>query len=688
MGKKSREKRERREKGILSKPKEEEKVQGAELWLKKIIFYGVCLTAFTPLIMSSRFFFPFVGPKSLYFMGLAEIIFFAWLFLIIFWPRYRPRFNLVLGVLIIYLFVLVLSTIFGVDPFYSFWSKFERMTGLLMMIHLFLFFLVVSSSFNKKDWIKLFLLSSFIGVVLVVVTYTSGDPFIRGKSTLGNDSFFGTVLLFYFFFALYLFFKSANYLKIYSLLACVIIGLGLLFSGARAAKLSLLGGLFLFFILYLVFNQKKKWIRVAGAVILGLVLLGAVLFSVLALEPESFVRKQIIERAVGESFGGRFVVWRGAWESFLERPFLGWGPETFEYAFLKHYNPCYGTPRCGNDIWYDRAHNIIFDTLVSTGILGMVSYLLIFGAVFWFLWRAYFKKKIDFWTSGIFSVLLIAYFVQNLTVFDMISSYMIFFLILGFVGSLAAENNDFDNRTQDENQGQRQDKKPNQALKQFIASLLFVFLIFSLFYFIIKPLKTDFYVIEAFKSKDPQRKLYFEKKALSSSYVGLYQIREQFIDGFANGLKAGKFKDVRVEDLKAHIDFLSREGEKTIKRVPFYFKAYLKLGQLYNAAVLFDASKLDQAENVLEKAIEVCPKNQQGYWELTQTKIFKRDFKNALSLAESALDLEPQMKTSWLIVLKIAKIIGDENLIKEKKEEALKVHPDLEGQVQKILSSS
>ena len=53
--------------------------------LRGIIFFSTLLILFTPLIASSLtsyFFFLFVGPKSLYFMGLVELAFFSWLILI------------------------------------------------------------------------------------------------------------------------------------------------------------------------------------------------------------------------------------------------------------------------------------------------------------------------------------------------------------------------------------------------------------------------------------------------------------------------------------------------------------------------------------------------------------------------------------------------------------------------------
>ena len=120
-------------------------------FLIKIIKIGLFLALFTPFVFYKNFYFPYVGPKSLYFLGVAEIVFFAWIVLAKKYPEYRPRFKGMTLFLFLFLAVMSLSALFGVNPSLSFWSKFERMTGVLMWLHLFVFYLVASSVMRKKD---------------------------------------------------------------------------------------------------------------------------------------------------------------------------------------------------------------------------------------------------------------------------------------------------------------------------------------------------------------------------------------------------------------------------------------------------------------------------------------------------------------------------------------------------------
>lgn len=640
----------------MVKNKKEKRV----IWLRDIcltvISGGTFLILFTPLILNTKFFFPFVGPKSLYFMAVAEIIFFAWLVLITFTPEYRPRLNPILGSLLLFLMILIVASALGVDPLYSFWSKFERMSGILMMFHLLAFFLVISTTFEIAEWRRIFVVSLLVGVIIAIISLVSENPSMRGGATIGNDSFLGTYLLFNLFLAIYLILKDE--FRNYSVICLLIMGGALFLSGARAAKISFFGGMILFFFLWLACHKTKK-VRLVGISLLIFSLIGGIYFAFSVPQPESFVRKQIIEKTLGETFGGRFIVWQKAWENFLDRPLLGWGPENFEFAFSKNYNPCFGTPRCGEDVWYDRAHNIIFDTLVTSGVLGILTYFGLFISAFYVLWKNYRKENFDFWITSTFSVLLISYSVQNLTVFDMVSSYMMFFLILGFIGSMGRQEI-----------FETEGKQVNLFLG-FLGVLFLILFAISFTKFVLLPLQTDFYTISALRAEPfSEERLSFYKKSLTLSPVGKYQITEFFVDTSVGSLS----DEAQSERVLEEFEFLAQELEKNINDSPLNFRSSLKLGQLYNVYWRFDSAKLQDAERILEKAIELSPVNQQAYFVLAQTKLYQGRPQEALDLAEKAVELETGLIRSHIIVIEVAKITGNFELVEKKIQEAIAIN--------------
>ena len=683
MGKKSRGKKEKREEDEI-KTVEQRKPH----FCLKIIQWGIYLILFTPLIINSKFFFPFVGPKSLYFMGLLEIILAAWIVLIVFRPKYRPTFNSLLATLIIFLAVFVLSSILGADLSRSFWSKFERMTGLLMQFHLFAFFLVLSSTFKeKKDynpptallegtWLKIFGVSVFTAVLMSVLSLLPEiglKNFLltaRGGATIGNTSFLATYLLFNLFLAIYLFFNTKAGFKIFSAISTIIITLGLFLSTGKAAIISFILGIFLLFLLWLIFSKTGKLRKVGIALLVLFCVLGLTLL-ILALHPQNFLHQTLTDK-----FGGaRFVVWEIGFKGWQERPWLGWGPENFEFVFAKHFNPCLFLSECGGEVWFDRAHNVLFDTLVSSGIIGFLSYLSVFIGAIYILWTKYLREKIiNFWTAGIFTVLLFAYFLQNLTVFDMINSYMMFFLVLGFIGSLASAPTNLETKPQ------RKSLTPNQ----WVTAFLLIFVIFSFFKFTIQPLMTDRYVIKAMQSPTPKERLLYYEKTLNISSLGKYQIRIFLADQLIRLSRQEAVQKIPREDLQREFDFLASELEKSIEEIPLDFHSYLKLSELYNAYILFDRGKLSRTEEILKKAIELSPKNQQAYWGLAQTRVLQGNTQEAISLSEKALYLEPKVLRSWQILIRVLEIAGQEDLAKEKVKEALKINPDWQRYFEEI----
>ena len=114
-----------------------------------------------------------------------------------------------------------------------------------------------------------------------------------------------------------------------------------------------------------------------------------------------------------------------------ERPILGWGQENYAIVFDKYYDP----RMYAQEPWFDRVHNIIFDWLVAGGIVGLAAYLSIFAATLWELWNKT-KAGVHIFTAAersIITGLLAGYFIHNLSVFDNVTSYILFGTVLAYL---------------------------------------------------------------------------------------------------------------------------------------------------------------------------------------------------------------------------------------------------------------
>ena len=693
MGKKSRAKRERREKNNLQDLSRD----GAGTETNRLLntsdspLERICLTIIrwsvyfmllTPLVVSGRFFFPFVGPKGLYLMALIEIAFFSWLILAIYRPQYRPKKTLLLWSLFAFLVILSVATIFGADPSRSFWSKFERMSGLLMWLHLFALFIVSSTSLrSKKVWRNIFLISTNVAIIVSFLFLlgragVKGLPIAKSGSTLGNSSFLATYLLFSLYFVLYLLFdlNRKGIRALYSFLlifAFIVLFITLVLSTGTAALLSSLGGLGLIVILWLAFKPRKKIVRKIGKAVLALSIIAFIVSIVFLYVPNSFVQKQLI-RVRGEA---RPLLWQSAKKGFLQRPVLGWGPQNFSFVFNQNFDPCFYLGECGGETRFDEAHNIIMDNLIDGGALGLIAYLSIYLSAFYLLWRAYSKKKINFLVAAIPTALLTAHFTQNLTVFDMPVSFLALFLTLGVVNFVTTEK---DNPSLSNNK----DKKQLSNFSLVFMAVLILFLL-SFSNFVVKPMRANFGIMKAMRATkiSAQEQIPFYKQSLYSSPMGKYQIRTYLAGELIK--KVQRRENYSAEEFQMVIKSL----EESVKSSPLDYFSYLVLGRVYNTYGILtnDKNEKEKAETTLEQAIALAPTKQDAYWDLSKVKFILGKKEESINLAQKAVDLEPKLAYAHTFLINVIQLTGNKELALQKAREAIKILPSLEPQLKAML---
>ena len=617
----------------------------------KIIEWGTYAILFTPLIFIKDYFFPFVSPKTIFFRIIVDIIFVAYLLLAVTNPRYRPKMSFLTIVISVFLAVLVLTSITGVNFERSFWSVFERMTGLLTFFHLFAFYLVLSSVFKERQqWEKILSVSILAGILVSFYALLSQDIITRGGGTLGNSSFFSAYILFNLFFALILLISKAGLWRIFYGLALLLFLASLFFNplGFTKGAVSALGiGAVLFAVGYMFFSRKKILKRAAPIVLILMVLLGILIVKNFYFQDRPFDLRDIPDRS-------RQIVWKISWQAWQERFWLGWGLENFNVPFIKHYDP--EIPITG-DIWYDRVHNIILDTGVSSGIVGLLSYLAIFGAAIWGLLKLLpevsAKKNLAI-PLGMIALLLV-YFLQNFWVFDMISSYLAFFLSLAFINFLISSQ-------------EKENKQKAVSLTSFSGGLLMVLTIFALFVNI-QSARASKLIFEGIAYPLEQAIPAFQK-AFQISPMVKFEGPEQFSTRI-NSLASQTGQNRQL--LQEGFELSEQEFKNSIADNPLDFRLRLFLGRHCNYSYHFSGNKekLALAEEALEESFKLGPDNQQVYFILAQTRFLQGRDEEALVLLQKVRDLEPRFAGAGWYLFKGYKLAG-------KYEEALALLKEME----------
>ena len=365
----------------------------------------------------------------------------------------------------IFISVLTISSIFGINFYRSFWGTGVRGEGLVTYFHLFLFFIILTSVFyKKKDWLQLLkitvLVSFFVSISIIfqklgVISLSAADSLSsRPSGVLGNPDFVPGYLIFGTFLALFLSLLEKSWQKrAFWAIAFFLNIFALLLTKTRGGWIGFFCAFTFLLVSFLVFYRKrfpnlKKIILLTILFILIFALV--VLFNQdkFGVEENSYFNRYLSIFKSSDSLKLRLISWQTGFSAFTEKPLLGWGVESYNFIYDKFFKIDYFSTLSVTG-GFDRAHNKIFNLLAENGILGLLSYLSIFFLVFYYLFkyklrgisRAFLQNKpnINSFIPFVFASLFIGYFIQNLFLFDTLSSYISFFLILGFLNKFSSE---------------------------------------------------------------------------------------------------------------------------------------------------------------------------------------------------------------------------------------------------------
>jgi O-antigen ligase len=308
---------------------------------KKILVSAVVVSLLVvilvPLIKADWFLFPFITGKNFVFRLAVEVGLASWLILIMRHPEYRPHRGPLLWAVGAFVLATILSTIFGVNPYRSFWSNYERMEGLVTFLHLGAFFLMAGSMFRTKATEILFFRTTLGASILlsfyslfqwfgVLKTFQSTN---RVEATIGNSAYLAMYLLFHIGIAAWLWSKSSRSKGNSFLYGSIILfEIFILFlTQTRGTLLGLVAAL-LVGAGVTAFLQKGRARHYAlGA--LGSVVLLVALF--IPLRNTSFVQgNPALQRFASISLTdtttkSRFTIWKMGYEGFKEKPIFWLG---------------------------------------------------------------------------------------------------------------------------------------------------------------------------------------------------------------------------------------------------------------------------------------------------------------------------------------------------------------------------
>lgn len=403
-------------------------------WLGAIILIPIFFNVY-----SSRIFEP---DKIAILRSLAILTLGAWLVKVleegqVRWERMKPEgskiksilttplVGLPLALAILYL----ISTIFSVSPRVSLWGSYQRLQGTYTTLSYIIIFASIVVHMRRRAQVERFITMAIltslpISLYGILQRYKldpipwGGDVSYRIASNMGNSIFVAAYLIMSFpltigrvlqtFRAIlqdkgWVWGQVARGTVYVFLLAVQLIALYM--SGSRGPALGWLASSVFLFLLLSVY-WRKRWLAysiigvgvVAGAFLLLLNIPNGPL-ETLRISP-AIGRFGLLLDSQSNSAKVRQYIWEGAVKlvspheplTFPDgskdafnvlRPLIGYGPESMYVAYNPFYVPELGQVEKRNAS-PDRSHNETWDSIVITGILGLIAYLALFTAVFYY----------------------------------------------------------------------------------------------------------------------------------------------------------------------------------------------------------------------------------------------------------------------------------------------------------------
>lgn len=614
--------------------------------IRYAVLTGLWAILLIPFYVAGSMFFPFITGKNFAFRIIVEIIFALWVYLAVIDEAYRPKLSPIAISVGIFVLIMAVADVFATNPFKAFWSNYERMDGWVTTIHLFMYLLVFGSVMKtEKIWLWFFRSSLFASMIMMIYVIkewiTTGST--RVSTTLGNPIYVAVYFLFNFFFALILVYKDviikstgtakailshwATYLYAGAAFLCAF---GIWRTSTRGVILGLLGGMIMTALIIVIFEKENKFLK--NFSIATLVVLAVIIGGFFAVKNTQFVKNNVtLERFAEISWSdikgqgqARQYVWAMALKGFEERPILGWGQEGFNYVFNKYYDP----RMYSQEQWFDRAHDTPLDILIGGGLLGLFAYLSIFVSALYLIWK---KRSILGVTDAALLVgLLAAYFGQNIFVFDNLTSYIFFYVVLSYIYSRDVETS-----------AVKVEKNNHKTLvsddiaNYVVLPILVIVFGTTLWYTNLVPIQANLDIIQAIQGQKegPTKNLEYFKNAIALNGFGSPEVREQ-LTTITPQIAANTNIDAQIK--QAFVDFTYTQIQAQAALTPLDARY-----QLFAGVFLNGMGQYALALPYLQEANKLSPTKQTIMFELMKSYSYLGQKEDALKTAKIAYDLAP-----------------------------------------------
>lgn len=478
--------------------------------MQRVIFYFYCLLFFlTPLILWPYTSEVFEFNKMIFVYLMTILIVSAWAVRVIIEKKFIFRRTLLDIPLLIYLGILLISTLFSIDPRTSWLGYYSRFNGgFLSILSYSLLYWAFVSNIDKKQ--ANFLLKGSLVTAALVSLYGVMERFGIDKnvwvqdvvnrvfSTLGQPNWLAAYLVALLPVSMMYGKKDSRY----NLLS-VLFFITLLLTKSRSGILGFLVASLIFwgYTLYKDYKKNIKPFLILNTIFL---LLFLVIQTPFTKAPAPTPVGPALETGGTESGEIRKIVWKGALLATKANSLIGSGPETFAFIYPK-YRPVEHNLVSEWDFIYNKAHNEYLNLLTTTGLLGLISYLIVIAFSVLIFIKSLAKEEVETTIAlfaGYCSIL-----VTNFFGFSVVTTQFLLFLFPAVALALSTDK---------KQESQKLNLKSDQKLIIAGVVLFAIYLICIVLRYLIADL--NYTKAKAYnKTKDPKKAMAFINKSLKIS---------------------------------------------------------------------------------------------------------------------------------------------------------------------------
>jgi O-antigen ligase/tetratricopeptide (TPR) repeat protein len=634
---------------------------GHEKKTQNILFWGVCSILFLPIIILPPSFQPSEWTRTTLFRilitALVTFVLFKYFYkndISISLPKWNISKYLPFLVLLGFMLLIIISTIFSVDPRFSFFGNPSRAGGSLNLLFYFGFTVFLTLFIKDTNWEKLLKINFVVAFLASLFALTQAfnlfkNTFISyegggAPSVFGNSTFFAIYMLFItiWSFVLLIQKKDKKQKMLYGGLFCFFV-LTIFLTDSRATYLALIVSFFYFLFFYPFKIKKIKTLKIiAGSILIFAAITVLVFNSFPQLADQNIIffkleNRLSIERVAEDLFGTRFAVWQMTIEAIKDKPLFGWGPENFYVGFEKYFEP---TAPNMQKLWWDRPHNVFLEIAVNYGLIALFFYISFWIILLWNLQKFKLAKKNadanpdETLVAHGLQAMIIGYLITLFFNFDSFPTYLISFFFIGYAFSLLFSQTE---KTEIKNN----QKIINYKNKKIITVIFYVILLLFIYFWNIKPL----YINESIVFAKNLSNVGSCEKSLSiienaNENPGILKVYNALT--YSDIIKKCSNKEQQIEQAKKGVEAL----KEAVVIQPNYTRAWLFMGALTNvlAANEQDSGNKDdllkEARDYFNKALELSPKRQEILVELEKNYLIAQNYKEMEKTGHNCINID------------------------------------------------